>query len=100
MAPVNVGTPGPRKGALAHRIVAATDVAVTITVATNRHFVMIQNIGTKVAYIGATNVTTASFSAYLTPRQTYDFGYVSSGFTVGVITATTEQTNIGVTEHA
>ena len=88
------------KGKMNLRTILSTTAEASVTIATNMHYIMIENIGNKIIYIGETGVTTTAYSMYLTPKESKDFGEVGSDFNFYMICGSALASTLGVAEYA
>jgi len=92
----------PLGGSVSHRKVSVTDTESEVTVTAGKLGVTIQNIGSKILYIGGTGLdpSTPDYGISLVPRQQHIFGAVKSDFSFYVVCASGESTTLGVLEYA
>lgn len=92
------GSAGGARQKFSTRTVNATTAETAITIAAGKSYMEIENIGTALAYVGQTGVTTTSYGLFLTPKENHSFGTVSSTFNCYVICGSGLTVGIAVIE--
>lgn len=93
----SAGGPGARQK-VSTRTVNATTAETVITIAAGKSYMEIENVGTALAYIGQTGVTTTSYGLFLTPKENHSFGTVNNTFDCYIICASGITVAIAVIE--
>lgn len=100
--PIGIGqsTINAGRGKFDFRIVMSTTAEASVIIGTRMHYMMVENIGNKIIYIGGTGVSTTEYSMFLTPKENHDFGIVDSTFGFYMVCGSALASTLGVTEHA
>lgn len=93
-----VGSAGGARQKVSTRTVNATTAETVITIAAGKSYMELENVGTSLAYVGQTGVTTNSYGLFLTPKENHSFGTVNSTFNCYVICASSITVPIAVIE--
>lgn len=87
-------------GAASHRTaITVTDTAQEITISTGKRTIELQNVGSSIVYYGGSGVTSAN-GIKLFPGQTKPFSNVKDTFSIYLVCATGENSELRAVEYA